>query len=61
MGPREGMDLLGGKYGFLCQYDRSLGRDTVWSMLWDGAHLLRAEGNPARVPFREDSRLSWRS
>lgn len=53
-----GMDLLAGRWGFLCQYDRSQGRDTVWSVLWDGGagRLWRAEGNPGRVPFQQDHR-----
>lgn len=53
------LDLLAGQHGFLCQYDRRTGRDTVWSVLYDltGSAVLRAEGNPARVPFRRDSRF----
>lgn len=27
--------LLSGDYGFLCQYDRSTGKDTVWSVIYD--------------------------
>ena len=55
---QAGMDLLAGKQGFLCQYDRTRGQDTVWSALWDGTRLWRAEGNPGRVPFREDRRIN---
>ena len=58
MNLQNGAELLGGKYGFLSQYDRAQGRDTVWSVLWDGGRLLRAEGNPLRVPFQEDKRLN---
>ena len=57
--PRECMALLAGQYGFLCQYDRAQGKDTVWSVFCDlprGA-LWRAEGNPARVPFQRDQRF----
>ena len=41
--------LLAGEMGFMCQYDRSLGMDTVWSSLYDlkNGVILRAEGNPA--------------
>ncbi len=55
------MDILAGKEGFLCQYDRNAGRDTVWSVVCDLAHqkLYRAEGNPSRKPFREDRRFSF--
>ena len=57
---QAGQDLLSGRMGFLCQYDRREGRDTVWSVLYDTASgtLLRAEGNPGRLPFQPDSRLS---
>lgn len=43
--------LLAGKYGFLCQYDRAQGMDTVWSVLYDLKEdiIWRAEGNPART------------
>ena len=58
MNLQNGAELLGGKYGFLSQYDRAQGRDTVWSVLWDGERLLRAEGNPLRAPFQEDKRLN---
>lgn len=55
------LELLAGQHGFLCQYDRRTGRDTVWSVLYDLTEgtVLRAEGNPARVPFRQDSRFSF--
>lgn len=51
--------LLAGEMGFMCQYDRSLGMDTVWSSLYDlkNGLILRAEGNPARCPFAPDGRL----
>lgn len=46
--------LLGGNYGFLCQYHRETGHDTVWSVVYDLSNrtLWRAEGNPSRCPFR---------
>lgn len=51
-------DLLAGKKGFMCQYDRSQGLDTVWSSIYDLTDntIYRAEGNPARKPFQEDHR-----
>lgn len=51
--------LLSGKNGFLCQYDRTTGKDTVWSVLWDVSNriLYRAEGNPARIPYKKDERF----
>ena len=47
--------LLAGRKGFLCQYDRSAGRDTVWSVACDLSrqNCLLAEGNPGRTAFRE--------
>lgn len=47
--------LLAGRKGFLCQYDRATGRDTVWSAACDltRRRYLLAEGNPGRTAFRE--------
>ena len=28
------VNLLSGKYGFMCQYDRKKGADTVWSSIY---------------------------
>ena len=55
-------ELLAGKHGFLCQYDRDTGRDTVWSVAYDlrRGKLYRSEGNPSRKPFREDRRFALR-
>lgn len=52
-------DLLAGKEGFLCQYDRATGKDTVWSVIYDltEKRVYRAEGNPGRRKFAEDKRL----
>lgn len=46
--------LLAGRKGFLCQYDRSAGRDTVWSVACDltRRNYLLAEDNPGRTAFR---------
>ena len=56
-----GMELLAGKKGFLCQYDRATGKDTVWSVLYDlkNRRVFRAEGNPSRKKFRLDSRFGF--
>ena len=59
--PRPGLNagmvlrLLAGRKGFLCQYDRAAGRDTVWSAACDltRRRCLLAEGNPGRTAFRE--------
>lgn len=52
-------DVLGGKYGFMCQYDRKTGKDTVWSVIYDvtGGKIYRCEGNPSRKRFLEDKRI----
>lgn len=56
------MDLLSGKKGFLCQYDKSEGIDTIWSSIYDLTEhkIYRAEGNPKTKSFREDNRLQKR-
>ncbi|WP_085834054.1 C45 family autoproteolytic acyltransferase/hydolase [Clostridium merdae] len=52
-------DILAGKYGFMCQYDRKKNADTVWSVVYDlkRKQIWRVEGNPARKPFEEDKRM----
>ena len=59
--PRGAMDLLSGKFGFLCQYDRKTGKDTVWSTLYDlrKKEIWRAEGNPSRKKFKKDERFRF--
>lgn len=53
------MNLLGGKYGFMCQYDRKTNADTVWSVVYDlkNKQIWRVEGNPGRKKFKEDTRF----
>ena len=53
--------LLSGEQGFLCQYDRTTGQDTVWSVIYDlsGKQVLRAEGNPSRCEYQLDRRLRF--
>lgn len=53
------MNLLGGKYGFMCQYDRKTNADTVWSVVYDlkNNQIWRVEGNPGRKKFKEDIRF----
>ncbi len=52
-------DVLAGKYGFMCQYDRKTNADTVWSVVYDlkRKQIWRAEGNPSRKTFKEDIRM----
>ena len=51
-------NILGGKYGFMCQYDKQLNFDTIWSSVFDISNnkIYRAEGNPSRARFKEDIR-----
>lgn len=53
-----GREVLSGKHGFLCQYDRAAGKDTVWSVIYDTLNneILRCEGNPARRSFQINNR-----
>lgn len=52
-------DILKGEYGFMCQYNRKEGADTVWSVIYDlkNGKIFRVEGNPSRKNFKEDERL----
>ena len=61
MGLPGAMALLSGRDGFICQYDRKTGKDTVWSVVYDlGAPAIyRAEGNPGRRKFLEDTRFRF--
>lgn len=54
-------NILSGKYGFMCQYDRTQDADTVWSVLYDikQRSIYRVEGNPGRKPFRRDTRMKF--
>lgn len=54
-------DILSGKYGFMCQYDRKTGADTVWSVGYDllNKKIYRVEGNPSRKKYKEDTRFKF--
>lgn len=54
-------DILSGKYGFMCQYKRALGVDTVWSVIYDvkNKRIFRVEGNPSHKNFVEDTRMKF--
>lgn len=57
----KAMGLLSGEYGFLCQYDRSTGKDTLWSVLYDlkDKRIYRTEKNPCRTTFKADRRFHF--
>ena len=52
-------DILRGEFGFICQYERNLNFETIWSSVFDisGNKIYRAEGNPQKVKYIEDKRL----
>ena len=54
--------LLSGRYGYICQYDRKTGKDTVWSVIYDvkNKRIFRVEGNPSRKSFMEDKRFKFK-
>lgn len=56
-------DILSGKYGFMCQYDRKTNADTVWSVIYDikNKKIYRVEGNPSRKQFKEDKRMKFKN
>jgi predicted choloylglycine hydrolase len=53
-------NILSGKYGFMCQYDKKLNFDTIWASVFDISDhkVFRAEGNPKHKKFIEDTRLN---
>lgn len=54
-------ELLSGKYGFICQYDRKSGFDTVWSSLYElsDKRISICEGNPSRAEFEARNELDF--
>ena len=59
-GAEYAKSILSGRFGFMCQYEKSLNFDTVWSSVFDitNGKVYRAEGNPQRKKFSEDGRLN---
>lgn len=53
--------ILSGELGFICQYERKLKFDTLWSFIvrLNDLKIYRAEGNPSKAKYIEDTRLSW--
>jgi predicted choloylglycine hydrolase len=58
-GVEYAINILSGKYGLMCQYDKALNFETIWSSVFDMTNnkIYRAEGNPLRTKFIEDKRL----
>lgn len=59
MSLEEAEKLLRGEYGFLCQYDRATGKDTVWSVMYDlkQHQIYRTEKNPNCTVYKLDKRF----
>ncbi len=53
--------ILSGRKGNLCNYDKKLKFDTLWSFSAEltSLEIERTEGNPARAKFKKESRLDW--
>lgn len=54
-------DILSGKKGFTCQYDKKLKFDTIWSVVYNlnDLQVFCAEGNSLKTKYKEDNRLTW--
>ena len=54
-------DVQSGKHGFVCQYPKEMNFDTLWSSIYEtnSRSILRAEGNPSKTKYKEDTRLAW--
>lgn len=52
-------EILKGKHGFMCQYEKGLHFETIWSSVFDldTLDIYRAEGDPRRKQFILDERL----
>ena len=52
--------ILKGEHGFICQYEKALNFETVWSSIFDlqTLDIYRVEGNPEKKKFIEDKRLT---
>lgn len=58
-GIKHAKDILSGEYGFMCQYNKKMNFDTIWSSIFDikNLNIYIAEGNPLRAKYKEDKRL----
>ena len=54
-------EIISGKYGFVCQFDKKLHFDTIWSVVYDLNTLYNeiCEGNPNKSRYKFDNRLEW--
>ena len=54
-------DILSGKHGFMWQYSRKSGVDTIWSVIYDlkNKQIERVEGNPGQKKYLNDNRFKF--
>ena len=54
-------EIISGKYGFVCQFEKKLHFDTIWSVVYDLNTLYNeiCEGNPNKSKYKFDNRLEW--
>ena len=52
-------EILKGRHGFMCQYEKGLNFETIWSSVFDldTLDIYRAEGDPRRKKYISDERL----
>ncbi len=57
----ECKSIISGKYGFVCQFEKELHFDTIWSAVYDLNSLYNeiCEGNPSKSKYKYDNRLEW--
>lgn len=57
----ECKSIISGKYGFVCQFEKELHFDTIWSAVYDLNSLYNeiCEGNPSKSRYKYDNRLEW--
>lgn len=53
--------LISNNYGFVCNYEKSLHFDTIWSAIYSLNTLYNeiSEGNPIKTKYKYDNRLEW--
>ena len=54
-------DIMGEVKGFVCQFEKKLNFDTIWSCVYDLNSLYSeiCEGNPSKTKYKVDNRLEW--
>ncbi|MBN1357693.1 acyl-CoA--6-aminopenicillanic acid acyl-transferase [Candidatus Bathyarchaeota archaeon] len=60
-GVEHAKNILNGKHGFMCQYQKKLNFETIWSSVFDITNnkIYRAEGTPSKTKYFEDKRTTF--